>query len=162
MNAMSVYYSYRNPIENFLKFSPYFMYSRHSQITKMDATTILFIEFPDLQFHHDPMFNSLYITSTCHFCLYFFAHRNFVVPLFHPLFDPTTPYIAIPLHMAHLAPPTAPPAAPASPPQVVPSLSFESDPPEDTSTSSSSSAPNDGYTPANSGMANRFLSSESI
>ena len=88
MNVMSVYYSYRNPTENFLKFSPYFMYLRHSQITKMHAKAILFIEFPDLQLHHDPMFDSLYITGTCHFRLYFFARRKLWCPSFSPTIWP--------------------------------------------------------------------------
>ena len=104
MNTMSVYYNYRNPTENFFKFSPYFMYLRHSQTTVMDATVMLFIEFPDLQLHYDPMFNSLYITDACHFHLYFFARRNFVVPLFHLLFDPAAPYTTISLQIAHPAP----------------------------------------------------------
>ena len=30
--------------------------------------------------------NSIYITSTCRFCLYFFFCKDFVVPLSHPLF----------------------------------------------------------------------------
>ena len=55
------------------------MFPRHSQIMKMDVTVVLFIEFLDLQFHYDPMFDSLYITSACHFHLYFFACRDFVV-----------------------------------------------------------------------------------
>ena len=96
MNAMSVYYSYRNPAENFFKFSPSFMYPCHSQITKIDATTMLFIKFPDLQLHYDPMFDSLYITGTCHFRLYFFACRDFAIPLFRPLFDLVASYIACP------------------------------------------------------------------
>ena len=130
MNVMSVYYSYRDPTEKFLKFSSYFTHPRHSQITKMDATTVLFMELPDLQLHYHPMFDSLYIIGTCHFRLYFFACRDFVVPLFHPLFDPVALYIAIFLQMAHPAPSAAPPA-PSSPPPVVPSLSSESDPLED-------------------------------
>ena len=79
------------------------MYPRYSQTMKMDVTTILFIEFPDLQLHYDPMFDSLYITGTCHFRLYFFFRRDSVVPFFHPLFDLATPYIAITLHVAHPA-----------------------------------------------------------
>ena len=126
----------------------------------MDATTVLFIEFPDLQFHYDAMFDSLYITGACHFHMYFFAHRDFAVPFFHPLFDLAAPYIAIFLQVAHPAPPTTPPA-PASPPQVVPSLSFDDD--EDLSEASASSyglssGPSDNYTPAKLGMANEFLS----
>ena len=95
MNATSVYYNYRNPTENFFKFSPYFMYPCHSQTVMMDVMVVLFIEFPDLQFHYDLMFDSLYITSSCHFHLYFFAYRGFAVPHFHPLFDLAAPYIAI-------------------------------------------------------------------
>ena len=94
------------------------MYPRHSQTATVDATIVLFIEFLDLQLHYDPMFCSLYMTGTCRFCFYFFFHRDFVVPLFHPLFDLTTPYIAIALHVAHPAPPPAAHIAtpPASPP----------------------------------------------
>ena len=90
MNATSVYYSYKNPTENFFKFSPYVMYSCHSQTVTMDVTAVLFSEFPDLQLYHDPMFDSLYMTGTCRFHFYFFFLRDSTVPLFHPLFDPTT------------------------------------------------------------------------
>ena len=108
------------------------MYPHHFQITKIDATAVFFIEFLGLQFHRDPIFDSLYITNTCHFRLYFFARRDFTVQLFHPLFDLAALYIVTTLHMAHPAPPAAPPALPL-PPQVIPSLSSESDPSEDTS-----------------------------
>ena len=84
MNMTLVYYNYRNHTENFFKFSPYFMYPRHSQTVMMDMTAVLFIEFSDLQFHFDPMFDSLYITGACCFRLYFFGRRDFAVPLFHP------------------------------------------------------------------------------
>ena len=167
MNATSVYYNYRNPTENFFKFSPYFMYWHHSQTATLDATVVLFIEFPNLQFHYDPMFDSLYITGACHLCLYFFARRDFVVPLFHLLFDPTAPYLSISLQVAHSAPlaaPLATPPAPASPPQVVPSFSLDDDKdPSEASASShdSSSGPNNNYTPAELGIANGFLSSTS-
>ena len=73
------------------------MYSRHFQTVTMDMTAVLFIEFPNLQFHFDLMFDSLYITGACRFCLYFFGNRDFVFPLFHPLFNPAKPYIAISL-----------------------------------------------------------------
>ena len=142
------------------------MYPRHSQIMKMDVTVVLFIEILDLRLHYDPMFDSLYIASTSHFCLYFFTCRDFVVPFFHPLFDPVAPYIAISLHMAHPAPPVAPPALaspPTSPPQVVPSLSLDDEDPSEAveSSSSSSSGPSCYYTLAEPGMANGFLSSAS-
>ena len=126
---------------------------------------MLFIEFPDLQFHYDPMFNSLYITGACHFHLYFFACRDFaILLLFHPLFDPAAPYITISLQVAHPAPLAAAPPAPASPPQVVPSLSLDND--EDyfdasASSHGSSFGPNDSYTLAEPSMANGFLSSTS-
>ena len=140
------------------------MYLHHSQTMDMAATTILFIKFLELQFNLDLVIDSVYITDTYHFRLYFFFRRDFVVPLSHPLFDPAAPFIAIPLHMAHpvaLAA-TPPQAAPASPPQVVPSLSFESDPSEEVASSSLSSAPGDDYVPAYPSMVNGFLSSESI
>ena len=86
MNAMSVYYNYRNPTDNLFKFLLYFMYLRHSQTAAMDATALLFIEFLDLQVHYDPIFGSLYITGTCRFRFYFFALIDFAVPLFHPQF----------------------------------------------------------------------------
>ena len=73
------------------------MYPRHFQTVMMDATALFFMEFSDLQFHFDPMFDSLYISGACHFHLYFFGGRDFVVPLFHPLFNSATPYIAISL-----------------------------------------------------------------
>ena len=124
---------------------------------------ILFIELPNLQFHIDPMIDSVYITGTCRFRLYFFFHRDFAVPLFHLLFGPTVPFIVIPLHMAQPAPPPVPLTAtpPTSPPQVVPSLSLDDDDdPLEVSASSpgSSFEPSDSYTPAELGVANGFLS----
>ena len=106
--------------------------------------------------------------------LFFFFRCDFAVPLTHPLFDPTAPYIAIPLYMAHpfppppaatvpLAPALAEPAAapPASPLQQVPSISLAEE--EDRSEATSlSSAPSSGYALANAGMTNGFLSSEFI
>ena len=130
----------------------------------MDAIAVLFIEFLDLQVHYDPVFGSLYITDTCHFHFYFFTLRDFAVPLFHLQFDPTAPYIAIALHMAHFAPPAPPTAAPpasplASPPQVVLALPSESDPSEELPSSfSPSSRPSTNYILAKHGMVNGFLS----
>ena len=125
----------------------------------MDVTAVLFIEFLDLQFHYDPMFNFLYIIGACHFCLHFFADIDFSVPLFHLLFDLAAPYLAISFQVAHPAPPAAPPSS-ASPPQVVPSLSLDDDEdPSEASTSShgSSSWPKDSYTLGKPDMANKFL-----
>ena len=130
---------------------------------------ILFIEFPDLHIHLDPFIDSMYIIGSCRFRLYFFFHCDFAVPLTHPLFDPSPPYIAIPLYMAHPFPPppttAVPVAAPlASSPQQIPSISLseEEDPSKATSSSSSSSTPSSGYAPADADMANGFLSLESI
>ena len=162
MNAMSVQCSYRNHTENFINSHPT-VYLRHSQTMDQVVTSVLFIEFPDLQFYIEPVIDSVYITGTCHFRLYFFFLRSFAIPLFHLLFVPAAPFVAIPLHMAQLAPPLAPPAGapPASPPQVVPSLSLDDD--EDpfealASSPGSSSGPSDSHTPAEPSMANRFLS----
>ena len=112
------------------------------------------------------MINSVYITDAYRFYLYFFFLRDFVVPLSHPLFDLTAPFIAISLHMVHPTPPLAPLVAtpPASPPQVVPSFSLDDD--DDLleaseSSSGSSFTPNDGYSPTEPDMANGFLSSAS-
>ena len=134
------------------------MYPRYSQTIDMAVTTILFIEFLKLQFHLDPVIDSVYIIGTCHFHLYFFFC---MVPLSHPLFDPTIPFIAILVHMAHLVASPVPP--PTSPPQVVASLSPDDDDPSEAADSSSNSfsGPRDGYAPAEPGMANRFLSSKS-
>ena len=133
------------------------------------ATSILFIEFPDLHIDLDPFIDYVYISGSCWFRLYFFFCRDFAVPLTHPLFDPSAPYIAIPLYMAHSFPPppttAVPAAAPtASPSQQVPSItpSKEEDSSEATSSSSSSSAPGGGFTPTDAGMVDGFLSSESI
>ena len=125
-----------NPTESFLKFSPCFAFPHHSHIPKMDAT-ILFVEILDMQLHYDPIFDSLYIVGSCRFRIYFFSDRDFAVPLFDPTFDPSTPYIAFPLHVAHptpLATPLAasPPGFPTDP------LDPESDPSEATGSSSSS------------------------
>ena len=72
------------------------------------------------------MIDSVYIIGTCRFHLYFFFSKDFTIPLSHPLFDPATLFIAIPLYMAHPVPPPVTPAAtpPTSPSQVVPSLSL--------------------------------------
>ena len=129
-------------------------------------TSVLFIEFPDLHFHLDLVLDFVYIASSCRFYFYFFLRRDFDVPLIHPLFDPSAPYVAIPLYMAHPFPPPAvaaaplaavaaaptasPPAAPpASPPEQVPSISLSDndDPSEATSSSSSPSALGDGHAP---------------
>ena len=115
----------------------------------MAATAILFIKFPELQFHLDSMIDSVCITGTCCFILYFFFHRDFAIPLFHPLFDPTTPFITIPVYMAH---PAAPVPPPASPPQVVFSLSPDDSSEVVDSSSSSSSRPGDGYAQAELGI----------
>ena len=150
------------------------MYVDHSQTMDQVTTRVLFIEFPELYFHIDLYLDSIYISGICRFRFYFFFYRDFVVPLTHPQFDLSTPYIAIPLYMAHLfPPPTAvaapaiPPAAPSiptSPPQVVPSLSHDDEEnPSEASASphDSSLGPSDSYTPAEPGMVNRFLLSAS-
>ena len=154
---------YSNPTENFFKFSSRFMFLHYSHIVVMDTTAMLFLEIPDMQLHYDPIFDSLYIVGSCHFCLYLFSNRNFAAPLFHPTFDPIVPYFAIPLHVAHPIPPLAPIAhaapPPASPPQVVPDipLSPMSDLSEASGSSSYSSGSDVGYSPAGLGMANGYL-----
>ena len=132
----------------------------------MDVMAVLFLEFPNMQLHYNLMFNSLYIVGSYHFRLCHFSHKDFVIPLFHPAFDPSVPYFAIPLHVAHPAPPS-PHAAlaalavapPTSPDQVVPNLQLnsESDPSEATGSPSSSSGSNPGYSPVGLSMANGFL-----
>ena len=113
-----------NPTENFFKFSLCFIFPRHSQTPVMDVMAVLCLEFPDMQLHYDPMFDSLYIVGSCHFRLYLFSHRDFTIPLFHLAFDPSVPYFAIPLHVAHPArpPPPAALAAPAAIPPTSPPL----------------------------------------
>ena len=69
---------------------------RHSQIMQQVATGVFFLEFPDQHFHLDLIMDSVYIAGTCRFRFYFFFHRDFAIPLTHPLFDPSTPYIVIP------------------------------------------------------------------
>ena len=170
MTTMSDLRRIRIPTKNFLKFSPYYVLPHHSQIMENVATGVLFIEFPNLHFHLHPFMDSGYIAGSCRFHFYFFFNRDFVVPLTHPLFNPTAPYIAIPIYMAHPFPPpvaavaAAPAASPAASPQQVPSISFseEEDLSEVVSSSSSSSAPGIDYAPADANMANGFLSSESI
>ena len=132
------------------------------------VTEALFLEFIDLHFHLDPALDPIYLAGTCCFHFYFFFRRDFAVPLTHPLFDSTAPYITIPIYMAHpfptLATAVAPAAPLASPPQQVPfiSLDDDDDPSEAMSSSSSSSAPGNGYALVDASMANGFLSSESI
>ena len=48
MNASQYVIAIRILLRIFKKFSPYFIYLRRSQITKMDAIAVLFIEFSDL------------------------------------------------------------------------------------------------------------------
>ena len=91
----------RFPIENFFKFSPYCVLPHHSQTMEDAATGVLFLEFLDLHFHLDPVLDSVYIAGSCRFRFYFFFSRDFTVPLSHPLFDPTAPYVAIPIYVAH-------------------------------------------------------------
>ena len=142
------------------------MFPRHSQIMANAATAVLYIEFPELHIHLDPFIDSIYISGRCEFRLYFFFRRDFAVPLAHPQFDPLAPYIAIPLYMAHPFPPPAAAAAAAAPPAAsppqAPSISLSEEDPSEAVSSSSSSAPSGGYAPADAGMANGFLSSESI
>ena len=137
------------------------MYLCHSQTMDMAAMTFFFIEFPELQFHLDPMIDSMYITGTCCFHLYFFFSQrlccssfssfiqyrytlhshSFTSGLFSSINSTITRFTT----------------------QVVPSFSSIGDPSEAAdSPSSSSSTPDDGYTPVDPGMANEFLSSESI
>ena len=108
------------------------------------------------------MFDSLYIVDSWHFRLYLFSHKDFTISLFHPAFNPSVPYFAIPLHVTHSAPPppfTAPAALLASPAQVVPDLplSSDNDPSEATNSPSSSLGPYADYIPARPDMANGFL-----
>ena len=79
------------PTENFHKFSPYCYFPRHSQIMVNTAIGVLFIEFPELHIHLDPFIDSVYISGSCRFRLYFFFCRDFAVPLMHPLFDLVAP-----------------------------------------------------------------------
>ena len=162
---MLVQCSYWNPTENFIN-SHLTVCPLHSQTMDQAVMGILFIEFPDLHFHIEPVIDSIYIIGTCHFHLYFYFSKNFAVPHFHHLFDLAAPFIAIPLHMAQPAPPPEPLATtpPTLPSQVVPSLSLDDD--DDplkasASSPSSSTIPSDNYTRAELDMANRFLSSAS-
>ena len=157
-----------NPIENFFKFS-LFIFPRHSQTPVMDAMAVLFLEFLDMQLHHDQMFDFLYIVGSCYFRLYLFSRRDFAIQLFHLAFDPSIPYFAIALHMTHPTPPlppaapSAPAAAPsASPAQVVPDLQLDSksNPSEAIGSLSSSSGSNLGYSLAKPSMAKCFLTEQ--
>ena len=162
----------RFPTENFFKFSRYYVLPHHSQTMENAVTSVLFLEFPDLHFHLNPVLDSVYITGSYRFRFYFFFSIDFAIPLSHPLFDPTIPYVAISIYVAH---PFSPPAAaaavavapvspPAASPQQAPSMSFseEEDPSKVASSSSSSFAPSSGYALADAGIANGFLSSKSI
>ena len=102
-----------NPTENFMDSHSTFM-PRHSQTIEQAATSALFLKFPDLHFHVDPALDSVYIATTCRFRFYFFFCRDFAVPLTHPLFDPSAPFIVMPLYMAYPFPPLAAAAAPAT------------------------------------------------
>ena len=128
----------------------------------MAVTIIRFAKMPKLQWHYDHVINSLYVTTTCRFHLYIFFHLDFVVPLFSPLFYPTTLFLVISLYMAYSIPLHQVPP-PAAPPQLAHPISFESDPSETVGSSfSSSSGPDNNYVLADPDMANGFLFSESI
>ena len=107
----------------------------------MAATIIFYAKVSEWQWHYNLALDSLYVMATTRFCLYVFFHRPLVVPLFSPLFDSTTLYLAVLVYMAH------PPAPP--PPQPVHQGSSESDPANDyapaDSSSFSSRAPDDDY-----------------
>ena len=130
----------------------------------MATMIIFFAEVPEWQWHYDHALDSLYLMATPRFRLYVFFWWAFDVPLFSPLFDPTTTLLVVPLYMEHPEPiplHQAPP--PVAPTQSAHQASLESDPFEwMESSSSSSSAPDDDYAPADFGMANGFLSSESV
>ena len=129
----------------------------HSQTMDMAMTIMLFAEMAELQWHYDHVIDFLYMTATYRLCLYIFFCRDFAVPPFSPLFDPLSPFLVIPLYMAH---PIRPPTAPPQPAYLA---SSESDPSQMVdSTFSSSSAADDDYAPADFGMVNRFLSSEFV
>ena len=95
----------RNPTENFKLLIS--LYQCHSQMAGIVVTIVFYAKVPEWQWHYDLALDSLYLMATARFRLYVFFHRAFVVPLFSPLFDPTTPYLAIPVYMAH--PPASPP-----------------------------------------------------
>ena len=131
------------------------------------AAMVFFAEVPEWHWHYDSFMNSLYLTITSPVCLYIFFQWAFAAPVFSPLFDPTAPFLGVPLYMAHPDPvPTHHAQPPTVPPHSIQSESSESDPSESMdSSSSSSSAPGDGHAPAAAGsrgiIPNGFLSSES-
>ena len=92
---------------------------------------------------------------------------DFSAPVLSPLFNLATPFLGVPLYMAHpdpISPHQAqPPVVPHYPVQP---KSFESDPPEMMDSSSSSSAPDARIVPVGPGtinvIVNGFLSLESV
>ena len=121
-----------------------------------------FTEILKWQWHYDPALNSLYLTASSHVHLYIFFKHAFAIPIFSPLFDPTTTlreillYIAHPVAMQpHMAQPTT------APPQLAPLSPPESDPSK-ISVSSYSSDLSVGYSPSGPGFVdiieNGFLS----
>ena len=138
----------------------------HPQAAVMVAM-IFFAEMPEWQWHYDHAMDSLYLTVTSRVCLYIFFQLAFAVPVFSLLFDPAALFLGVLLYMAHPGP--VPPHQAHPPfvaPQYVPQESSESDPSKMMDSSSSSSlAPDNGYTPSDPGsaslMANGFLSLES-
>ena len=127
-------------------------------------TIVFYAEVPEWQCHYDLALDSLYLMAITWFRFYVFFRRAFAVLLYNPLFDPTTLYLVVPLYMAHLDPiPPHQAYPPPPPPQHAHQGSSESHPVELMDLSSSSSgALDDDYAPADSGMANGFLSSESV
>ena len=94
------------------------------------ATIVFYAEVPEWQWHYDLALDLLYLIATARFRLYV-LFRHFAIPLYSPLFDPTTPYLVVPLYMAHpdpVLPHQAHPLAP--PPQHAHQGSSESDPAE--------------------------------
>ena len=68
------------------------------------ATIVFYAEVLEWQWHYNLALDSVYLMTTARFHLYVFFHRAFVVPLYSPLFDLTTPYLVVPLYMAHPPP----------------------------------------------------------
>ena len=65
------------------------------------VAVVLFTEMPEWQWHYDHALDSLYLTGTSQVRVYIFFYRAFVAPLLSPLFDPTAPFLGVPLYMAH-------------------------------------------------------------
>ena len=95
------------------------------------ASITIFLETPNWTLHHDPALDSMYLLSHVAVRMYIFFNCPLAVLVLNPQFDPEFPFKCVPLHAAHPFYPSPSPSPPLS-------CSSETDPLEDSSSTSSS------------------------